>query len=176
MVHEEKPEYPKVQRFLTVGFNSTNRHLESLAMAPAMDKREDSGNENCSWMIAVFVARADQPSMLTAHFPLLIQTASLASPLKPPIRLVSLPNRADERLSTNMGLPRVGIIGLLDGAPGADGLVELVRRSVPGVEVPWLQEAAVGKYLPVSIKAIETSAPVAQKRRGPKSQNTDEPD
>ena len=162
-------------RFLAVGFNSTNRRLESLAKAPATDQRADSGNEDYPCMTAVFVARANLPAMLIAHLPLLITMASSAFPLKPPIRLVSLPSNAEERLSTSLGLPRVGIIGLLDGAPGADGLVEFVRRSISTVEIPWVQKASVGRYLPVSIKATETSAPRTQKRKAPRGQDTDKP-
>ena len=145
-------------------------------MTPPKHESRDSVNEINSWMTAVFVARADQPSILAAHLPLLIQTASLAYPSKPPIRLVSLPSKANERLSTSLDLPRVGVIGLLEGAPGTDDLVEFVRRNVSAVEMPWLQGAMVGSYLPVSIKVVETSAPVAPRRKGLRGQDTDKPD
>ena len=116
-------------------------------------------------MDAVFVARADQPPMLHAHLPLLIKAASLANLSKPPIRLVSLPSKAEERLIAALKLRRVGVIGLLNEAPGADALVEFLRMTVSVVEVPWLQEATVGRYLPVEIRAVETSAPVEEKRK-----------
>ena len=122
-------------------------------------------DEAISWMSVVFVPRSDQPSILNAHLPLLVKMASIRSPTKPPIRLVSLPKGAEQKLSMSLGTPRVGLVGLFDGAPAADGLVKLVSEVVPTEDVPWLQEATIGKYLPVTIKAIETSAPVTPKRK-----------
>ncbi len=164
---QPKPPYPNIQKFLTIGFNSTNRHLESLARTPREKENGGTIQEAPSWMSAVFVPRSDQPSILNAHLPLLVRMASIRSPSKPPIRLVSLPKAAEQKLSTSLGTPRVGIVGLLDEAPAAEGLVRLVRELVAAVDVPWLQEATIGKYMPVNIKTIETSAPVVQKRKRP---------
>lgn len=137
-------------------------------------EKEGRVNADSSWFSIIFVPCADQPSILHAHIPLLIEAVSLASPWKLPVRLVSLPQKADERLSAALGLPRTGMIGLLEGAPEAAALVELVRMKAPVVNVPWLQEAVVGDYLPVTIKAIETSVPVEQKVKGATRQKTDE--
>ena len=74
---------------------------------------------------------------------------------------------AEERLGAALSIPRVGLIGLIDGAPESKGLIEFVRKCVPQVEVPWIQEAMAGAYLPVKINEIETSAPLESKRKGP---------
>lgn len=168
--------YPDLQKFLTVGFNSTNRHLESLVKATFQDNDETTGQESASWMSAVFVPRLDQPSALNAHLPLLIKMASIRSPLKPPIYLVSLPKAAEQRLSTRLNTPRVGLVGLLDGAPGAEGLLEFVRGVVPAVEVPWLEEATTGIYMPVAVNTIGTSVPVVQKRKRPPGPSNEQQD
>lgn len=123
-------------------------------------------------MIAVFVARADQPAMLHAHLPLLIKAASLADPTHPPISLVSLPKRAEERLVAALKVARVGIVGFFNDAPRADALLDLVRLKVSPVEVPWLEAAMAGKYLPVQIRSIETTVPVKDKSRAVRQDET----
>ena len=45
------------------------------------------------------------------------------------------------------------MVGLVDGAPNASSLIELVRQRVSELEVPWLQEAAKATYLAVKINA-----------------------
>lgn len=125
-------------------------------------------------MDAVFVARADQQPILHAHLPLLIKAASFANPSKPPIRLVSLPTRAEQKLIAALEVPRVGMIGLLDQAPGADALLELVRAKVSPLEIPWLQEAMAGHYMPVEIRSTETTAPAKQAPRRSRQVETGE--
>ena len=71
-----------------------------------------------------------------------------------------LPEGAEDRLKAVLGIPRVGIVGLVDGAPSASSLIELVREEVPELEVPWLQEAVKGAYLAVKIKTTQTSVPL----------------
>lgn len=77
-----------------------------------------------------------------------------------------LPKGAEERLGAILSVPRVGLIGLIDGALESKVLIEFIRERVPQVEVPWVQEAMAGAYLPVKINEIETSAPVESKRKG----------
>lgn len=88
--------------------------------------------------------------------PLLVATASLASPSSAPIGLVTLPKGAEARLSVALALPRVGFVGLMDGAPHAAPLVEYVREHIPNVEVPWLKEAVAANYLPTKVNAVQT--------------------
>jgi ribonuclease P/MRP protein subunit POP3 len=175
----EIPETPGIQQYITTGFNSTTKYLEGLAQRYAsmntQSQKEPSSNvekpianppepDKPKLMAAVFVPGSDRPSILNSHLPLLIKTASLASASSPSPRLVLLSNEAEERLSAALSLPRAGLIGLIEGAPSTESLVEFVRQQVPEVEVPWLHQSIAGSYLPVNIKAIQTSAPVNQKK------------
>ena len=63
-----------------------------------------------------------------------------------------------------LGIPRVGMVGLIDGAPSASSLIELVRQNVPELEVPWLEEAVKGAYLAVKINTVQTDTPLNPKR------------
>ena len=176
------PAPPEVQKHLTIGFNTTTKYLESLAQrsspssqvpssdnAPGLKAPTTSPSENSSSrpLDIVFAPRSDQFSILYSHLPLLTKTASLASSSSSSVRLVMLPKGAEERLGAALSIPRVGLIGLIDGAPESQGLIEFVRKCVPQVEVPWIQEAMAGAYLPVKINEIETSVPVESKRKGP---------
>ncbi|KAE9367875.1 hypothetical protein N431DRAFT_348823 [Stipitochalara longipes BDJ] len=114
---------------------------------------------------AIFVPRSSQPSILHAHLPQLVTTASLANPELPVTRLVQLPKGCDARLSEALCLPRVSFIGILDGAPHSKPLVDLVRDCVPEIEVLWLEEAKKSVYLPLKINAIESFAPVVKKEQ-----------
>ncbi len=169
------PEMPAIKNYLTIGFNSTTRYLEALAQISAPQREgQDAGPSKTPHsrtapipkpLAAIFVPRFDQPSILHSNLPLLIEAASLASPSSPQPSLVTLPKGADERLSAAIAIPRVGLIGLLDGAPNADLIINFIRQHVPKVEVPWLDEAARGLYRPVNIKAVETNVPVEKKAR-----------
>ena len=163
-----KAEGPAIQEYLTIGFNSITRHLEALAKGSAPEtvpgqfnaasnaatSKESATNSNdLRSLVAVFVARHDQPLSMHSHLPLLIKATSIASPYLPCPRLVTLPKAAQQRLSTALAIPRVGLIGLIHGAPRTETLVDIIRHKVPEVEVPWLDEEAKGGYLPVNIKA-----------------------
>ncbi|KAK0118695.1 hypothetical protein ONS96_011783 [Cadophora gregata f. sp. sojae] len=114
---------------------------------------------------AIFVPSSTQPAVLKAHLPQLIFTASLANPSLPPTRLVQLPKGSDARLCDALGLPRVSLIGILEGAPQSKALIDLVREIVPEIDVPWLREVKEEKYLKVKVNAIETFAPVVGKEK-----------
>ena len=96
---------------------------------------------------------------------MLIFTASLAHPNLPPTRLVTLPKGSESRLCEALGLPRVSFIGILENAPHSKGLIELVRGSVPEIEIPWLTEVKRGEYLGVKINAIETFVGAGKKEK-----------
>ncbi|MCJ1270671.1 RNase P and RNase MRP subunit [Lobaria immixta] len=117
---------PEVLEFMTVGFNTTTRHLEDLAQKCTGKKP----------LVAIFVPHAEQPKILHSHLPVLIKAASLGSPSLPPIRLVPLASGAEARLIKALGIPRVGLIGLMDNAPAASQLIQLTRTHVPVVEIP----------------------------------------
>lgn len=114
---------------------------------------------------AIFVLRSSQPAILHTHLPQLIATASLAYPELPATRLVQLPRGSEGRLCEVLGLPRVSFIGLLEGAPHSQSLVDLIRQCVPKIEIPWLHEAKQSTYMPVKINAIETFVTAPKKNQ-----------
>ena len=172
---------PEIQDHLTVGFNTTTRYLEFLAQKIRPDAGEDENfnavvgsktpnrpffdTANIEPLAAVFALRSGQPPVLDSHLPLLTRAANLAVPSSPSTRLISLPEGAEVRLKSVLGIPRVGIIGLMNGAPNASSLVEYIRANVPELEAPWLQEAIKGEYLAVNINAIQTIAPRKPKQK-----------
>lgn len=173
---------------MVVGLNHITRRLESLSQRahqlqhasaslgtgeaqvspePSGVKLSSSEPNNGSNLdahfAAIFVPRSSQPPILHAHLPQLVAMASLAHPEMPPTRLVQLPKVSDTQLCAALGIPRVSFIGLLEGAPHAKALVELVRSSVAEVGIPWLDEAQKAAYKPLKINAIQTSAPIMKK-------------
>ncbi|KAG0647568.1 hypothetical protein D0Z07_6584 [Hyphodiscus hymeniophilus] len=172
------PPPPEISSFLVIGMNSIIRTLEfsSQKSRPQIRVLEISGDttnpggesqkvtkqdlsdvENHSLsqghFSAIFVCRCLQSSVLYEHLPQLVYTASLAFPSQPPTKLVELPSGSEARLAKALGIPRVSSIGVLDGAPLSQSLVDLVR-GVSDIEIPWLQQAKRSKYLPVKINAI----------------------
>jgi ribonuclease P/MRP protein subunit POP3 len=187
------PPTPEISSFLAIGLNSITRALQESSQKPkppSLPKDASSSSHDAPdaseiteqppakpttpnpsssasptpSFSAIFVLRSIQPAILHAHLPQLIATASLARPSSPATRLVQLPRGSDERVCQALGLPRASFIGLVEGAPHAGSLVELIRRRVPEIEVPWLKEATDLTYLPVKINAIETFAPVLRKQ------------
>ena len=160
-------------KYLTIGFNVTTRYLEALARTSATqgDKGRDTAlfrvgycespdadSDKLRSLAAIFVPHSDQSSILYSHLPLLIKAASFAPFTSSAPRLIMLPRGAEEHLATTLSIPRVGLIGIIDGAPGAKALTDLARTKVPDVDVPWFDEGARGLYQPVNIKAVETGA------------------
>ncbi len=169
---------PEMHDHLTIGFNTTTRYLENLARTSSPSINEKSGPmtaiktstqlsldpANTKPLAAVFVAHFGQPPVLYSHLPLLTKAASFAVPSSPPTRVIPLPAGAEDRLKTVLGIPRVGLVGLIDGAPKASSLIELIRQNVPELEVPWLQDAVKGAYLAVKINATQSSTPLDPKK------------
>ena len=155
-----------------VGYNSTTRHLESLAMRslartkdPNLTGEDISPDNVCKStsvkpLAAIFVPRSDQPAILHSHLPLLAQTASAPFSESPTTSVVTLPKGAEKRLSSALSIPSVGLVGIFESAPDADLLIAFIRSQVPMVEVPWVREAVKGKYFPVEIKAVHPSASI----------------
>ena len=172
---------PDAMAHLTIGLNSTTRRMESTSRsrlpktAPLVlqiqpkkrstdDKRVPLASD-AERLAAVFVVRSSQSSLLHAHLPLLAKTSSLGRLPASHTRLVPLPNTAEARLTAALALPRVGVVGLTEDCPHAEPLLDYVRQHVPITDVPWLEEASAGTYLPVEIKAVQTSAPVPLKNK-----------
>lgn len=182
-INDERPPMqsaaPEVLDFVTVGFNTTTHHLELLARTCTSNTSPDSTSvgpvvnhgvqirSDCTihkHLIAIFVPRAEQPKILHSHLPILIKTASLGSPDLPPIRLVHLASGAEAQLIKALGIPRVGIVGLMDHAPNASQLIQLTRTHVPAVEIPWLQESISGVFLPTKVNTIHSATSAKSKR------------
>ena len=152
------PALPDIASFLTIGFNSTERCLETAAQrcVPASISKVVGTQDNHELQMplaAVFVDRSEYPPIVYSHLPLLVATASLNTPSEPQIRLIALPKGAGIRLSTALHIPRTAIIGLGTDAPGARSLVNSIRDHVAPIQVPWLLNALEVNYLPVSITA-----------------------
>ncbi|KAI9830075.1 MAG: hypothetical protein M1826_005068 [Phylliscum demangeonii] len=176
------PPPPSISDHLTIGFNSTTRHLERLAHRSAprhasIPRRPDPAPYHApdpspttpappEPLAAIFVPRSSQPPLLHAHLPLLTYTASLASPGSPATRLVALPAGAEPKLGHALGLAHVSFVGLKEAAlPQAASLIACVRRCVPAVDVPWLRALAVGAYLPLRAEPMLVPVPVVRKRK-----------
>ncbi|KAL9131096.1 MAG: hypothetical protein Q9217_000858 [Psora testacea] len=168
------PDIPGIEKHTTIGFNTTTRHLESLvkAVEPRTSKDEEFAEDpslhdgsRFKPLAAVFVPRDNKPPILHAHLPMLCQMASMAFAQSPPTRLVSLSQSAEERLASALNLPRVGLVGIIEGAPGTAPIINYVRQHVTVVEIPWLEKAMSGSYLPVEVKPIHTTAPMKPKDR-----------
>ena len=159
-------------KHLTLGFNSTTRHLEALAQksfpkeievqhailsnSPLL-KANSGVPKDPKPMAAIFVSRIGQPSVMYSHLPLLLKTAALASPSCARPRLVTLPKGAETRLGAAIGVPRVGLIGLLEDATPAVELIDFVRLHTPEFEESWLGRGAGKDYRPLNIKVSQTN-------------------
>lgn len=143
------PEAPEISTFVTVGFNSTSRHLESLAAPIKGTVKQTEAKEEVDQQGHMSVVFLPKPrnDLIYGHLPLLAQTASLAEPQRTRVRIVPLDSKHEIRISESLGLPRAGVVGLMEGAPGAEALLSYVRSKVEPIDVPWLKEAAEAKYL-----------------------------
>ena len=178
----QREAYPALFNFVTIGFNSTIRLLEAFVQgmnlksdgsdlsdqasaAPRVMVNQNRGiSKGSKHVAAIFVSRAEQPHILCSRLPILVYAASLAFPLVPPIKLVALPKGGETRLCKALQLPRIGFVGLMDNAPGASQLIELVRTSVPDVQTNLLHCATVGQFLPTKTNITKTSTAIQAKQ------------
>jgi ribonuclease P/MRP protein subunit POP3 len=174
------PPVPELSSHILVGLSSISRHLENMCRGQSPNGNESEPAEmpaafaidnkgvikddavKAQNLAAVFVCRSSQPSVLHAHLPQLMATASIASLPLPPMRLVQLPQGCETRLCSSLGLPRASFVGLLEDAPHSKPLLDFVRERVPIVEASWLKEVQSAKYRPVKINTICTTAPMAK--------------
>jgi len=161
MFAEEAVPRPQIQDYLTTGFNSIVRSLEATSQisrpVPISQHHSDIQKrpDETAALSAVFVCRSILPRILLSSLPLLAATASLARPQSPPIRLVSLSDSAEVKLAQAMHQARVGFVGIREDAPDAKALLGFVRNAIDPVDVPWLDETASARYLPVQINSTE---------------------
>ncbi|CAH6718958.1 ribonucleases P/MRP protein subunit Pop3p [[Candida] jaroonii] len=137
------PPPPEVMNKTILGFNEITSALEKQAKS-----------EHDTTINYVLVCKYDlQPSILTQHFPVLTYTASKGSNTS--IKLVQLPRGSLEKISDAVG-ENVGIIGLMNGIPHSEALME-VLNSIDDVNVPYLETEEFQK---LQIKFISTSMPI----------------
>lgn len=166
------PPVPELSKYVDLGLASISRSLEKMSAAPEADSpaaskttgeegtSEKSGSEPYA---VIFVARSGQPPAFHSHFPQMVALASRSAPSRQPTRLVGFSAACEDRLSTSLGIPRVSSIGLREGTPQAQGLVEFVREHVAPVDMSWFQEVESGRFLGTKINAIEV--PVGAKKQ-----------
>lgn len=139
------PPAPVIGSHVTIGLNSTSRRLEAF-IKPYQDLT------NTTPLAAVFLTQSPLAIQYT-HLPVLTTLAASSHGEISAPRLISLDNSAERRISRAVGIPRVGVIGVLQDAPGAGPLIDYVREHVRAVEVPWVKEIAEGKFLGTKIEA-----------------------
>ncbi|KAH9866727.1 hypothetical protein J1614_008420 [Plenodomus biglobosus] len=168
-LHDAPPPPPAISKHILVGLNAITRHLELAAArnapatlaapaAPCTTTTPDSKtnlNSNAN-NLAIIILTHPKPSSSPAHahIPTLLHIstlsphpaapAPLASNTQP--RLVPLATSADPRLAVKLGIPRVGALAIMDGAPGAKALVEYVREHVDLTECAWVDEALAPRW------------------------------
>ena len=169
-VADVRPPAPAIKDALTIGFNSTQRRLESAARASAPHRVTAGGDldlgtagfesSSNNTLAAVFVDRFGQPPILHSHLPLLLAAASVSTLPEQSVGLVALPTGSEARLAATLRIPRVGLLGVEKDAPGAKPLLDFVKEHVPALDIPWLRDAQNGTFLPVEINAKTTTVPL----------------
>ncbi|KAI1808397.1 hypothetical protein F4811DRAFT_500706 [Daldinia bambusicola] len=155
------PPAPELNSYVDVGIVTVTRHLQELA-SQAQVKITSSDDKPTTQDVAhrsysaIFVDRSELPNVLNGHLPQAVAIASKAHPEKIPIRLVGFSKSCGERLSESLGIPRVFCIGILQGAPDSQALVEFTTKHVPIIEIQWVEEAKKAEYKATSINTIET--------------------
>ncbi|EXJ72793.1 uncharacterized protein A1O5_03940 [Cladophialophora psammophila CBS 110553] len=153
------PEWmPDIYDHLTLGFNSTVRRLESLACSRKprlLSQHTDAdplGHSRAN-LFVVFICRQNLPDVMTSSLPLLIATSA---PKIARARLVEWSSQAEEKVAQALHQPRVGVLGIEEGAPGTETLLRCVRDTVDAVDVPWLDQTSTPIYQSVNIQTVES--------------------
>lgn len=101
--------------------------------------------------LAVIFLTQPVSSLQYSHLPTLVAFAAASRPGGIAPRFVALDAAAEQKLKTALGIPRVGVLGVLSDAPGAAPLFEYVRHNVSPLDIPWVKEATQGKCLGTKI-------------------------
>ncbi|ROT35986.1 hypothetical protein SODALDRAFT_55740 [Sodiomyces alkalinus F11] len=158
-----KPPPPETAPFVDVGLSSITRTLQELVSqhnqpiqlpAPELDLDSDSDSSQQPYAV-IFIARSGYPSAFTSHFPEMVAAASRVLPSASPIRLVGYSKSCADRLSASLGISRVSSVGIRQGAPMSQALIDYVRDCVPPIVVRWLQEAESAEYRHTCLVAEE---------------------
>ncbi|KAK8152728.1 hypothetical protein BC567DRAFT_43408 [Phyllosticta citribraziliensis] len=141
------PPAPAIANHITVGLNSTTRHLERLVA-------NEDGASALPTMPLIFTSQSPS-SPVVSHLPLLSSAASRSLPPSQATRIVPLNPNVEPKLAAALGLPRVGVIGIKADAPGAAPLIEYAQSKLAAAEAPWLREARAAEYKPVNILTVD---------------------
>ncbi|KAJ4986385.1 RNase p and RNase mrp subunit [Stagonosporopsis vannaccii] len=167
---------PAIGSHVLIGLNSVTRHLETLAASTAPPtvpiKTSSVSAENHAVLegdavlqshsplksLSIIVLTHPQPTLspLHAHVPTLVHLATVRPNSEPKAsesaRLVALPTSNDTRFASALHIPRVGAIGIFDGAPGAKALEDYVREHVGLTECVWIEEANAPEWRGLNIQ------------------------
>ncbi len=160
-----KPPVPAIGLHVLIGINNVTKHLETLAASAAppsvpinesnVYEQESSISDNGTRQrskslvtpLSFVILTHPQPSLSPshAHIPTLLHLATLQhhpeASSSEPTRLISLPTSYEARIASALHIPRVGAIGIYNGAPGAKALEEYVREHVGLTHCAWVDEA-----------------------------------
>jgi ribonuclease P/MRP protein subunit POP3 len=159
------PDPPEILRHITVGLNSTSRHLEEMtkysSRAKTKTQLKDKPAHPTPSPLAVVFLTAPPTSLPYSHLPTLCALASEnhpsgTTPLLIPLHATSTTTSfetPEAQLASALGIPRVGVVAVLDTAinHGAKGLLEHCKENLEPVDVPWLREARAGKWMGTKI-------------------------
>jgi ribonuclease P/MRP protein subunit POP3 len=156
------PPAPVIGSHLLLGLNSVTRHLEALAASsapPSVPVKDTDGHtpnksddtqkiaEATVRPLSMVILTHPQPALSPshAHIPTLLHLATLQptpkTKVSEPTRLIALATSNDARFANALHIPRVGAIGIYEGAPGAKALEDYVRKYVGLTECLWVDEA-----------------------------------
>ncbi|KAF7971696.1 hypothetical protein HWV62_20152 [Athelia sp. TMB] len=177
---EGQLEPPSVLEHLITGINEVTRSLEGqLTLArtpvtisggpnPPASKDPQTANASASTTTQtplspriklIFICRADiDPPLLIAHIPPLVATHNSISRVEDAIKLVTLPRGAEASLGAALGLRRVAVLAVTEGAERLD-LFGTLLPSVPTLTAPWRVPTTSLKLAPTRVKQVRTSAP-----------------
>lgn len=149
---------PEITKYLTVGLNTTSRHLEAEAalskpgVLEPMEKEGKAEQTSTKRLAAIFLPKP-KDNLVYAHLPLLCYTSSATQKDKAQqTRMILLDPSSERTIATAMSLPRAGVIGVCEDAPGAGPLLEYVRENVNPVEIPWLEKALSGQWMGMNVE------------------------
>lgn len=159
------PPLPTVAASVDVGLTNIARNLEASYPTTQMGGGENDVNKRDTPYSVVFVVRSGPPSTFFSHLPQMVAVASRQ--LEEPIRLVGFSKSCEEKLSACLGIPRVSSVALRAGESGqSKALVDFVRRQVPPIEAPWMEDDGKGGFLETKINSIQAPIGVKRQKKG----------
>ncbi|KAK7203979.1 hypothetical protein BZA70DRAFT_311659 [Myxozyma melibiosi] len=167
---------PDVLAHLTLGINKSTQALESQTSEIYISSSYATKNHKTfnraakikNPVTALFVARHDiTPAILVSHFLMLSVTAS------PRVKVVTLPRKSMETISSFSGIAELGVVGVRKDCPNAEMLFQALEK-VDYVSAPWGlpgENRNSGGYQGLNLKTIATTMPIIQKQQKNQKQN-----